>query len=439
MRSARWSVPIDPKGLSDDDCRALAKELYDRWSAGEKKSPLEIEYFAKPTSHGKFFSGFIKKWLALGTETKSAQSDHIERLEGLLRVHGVSPTDAGDLAEGYRLVAKCRESALAALRIYNDPVAGFRSETFIVLMIIAWNALLQAVLERRGVDYYLRSADGRVIEISGRGRVKDTSDLIELALPGDELRAMRCNLDFFLGLRNQIAHRYLPSLDPLISEEAQSMLLNFERILTQHFGPVASLGENLAVPLQLAGFRNSHGQASLRRAQAALPVDVSDFLARHRSSVPDDVLRSRDYALRIFFVPVAANRERSADAMVHFISPDQYPELVAKFEHIAVVEKPRHVSVASRDLVRPSQVVRLVSERLPFRFTTDTHTRSWKYYKVRPSGDSAEPESTDQRYCLWDPLVPGYGYTQTWVEFLVAELCVSATYEAVTGIPPDLR
>ncbi len=243
MRSARWSVPIDPKGLSDDDCRALAKELYHRWSAGEKKSPLEIEYFAKPTSHGKFFSGFIKKWLALGTETKSAQSDHIERLEGLLRVHGVSPTDAGDLAQEYRLVDKCRESALAALRIYNEPVAGFPSETFIVLMIIAWNALLQSILERGGVDYYVRDGTGRVVEISGRGRVKDTSDLIELALPGPQFRPMRCNLDFFLGLRNQIAHRYLPGLDPMIAEEAQSMLLNFERVLTESSGTVASLGE----------------------------------------------------------------------------------------------------------------------------------------------------------------------------------------------------
>ena len=231
-------------------------------------------------------------------------------------------------------------------------------------MIIAWNALLQAILERGGVDYYLRSADGRVVEISGRGRVKDTSDLIELGLPGDELRAVRCNLDFFLGLRNQIAHRYLPSLDPLIAEEAQSMLLNFERILTQHFGFVASLGEKLAVPPQLAGFRNSHGQSSLRQAQAALPVDVSDFLARHRSSVPDDVLRSPDYALRIFFVPVAANRERSADAIVHFISPDQYPDLVAEFEHIAVVEKPRKVALIA--CFSPG-MVRAMENELPVR------------------------------------------------------------------------
>ncbi len=160
------------------------------------QSPLEVEYFDNPTSHGKFFTSFIRKWLGLETETRSAQSEHVERLEALLRVHGISPTEAGDLAEEYRLVAKARESALAALRVYNDPLAGFRTETFIVLMVIAWNALLQAIMERSGVDYYERDAAGRVIEVSGRGKVKDTSELIDLGLPGDGRRATRCNLDF---------------------------------------------------------------------------------------------------------------------------------------------------------------------------------------------------------------------------------------------------
>ena len=84
----------------------------------------------------------------------------IERLEVLLRARGVSPTAAGDLAEEYRLLANARESALAALRIYNDPVAGYRTEAFIVLMVGAWNSLLQAMLERSGTGYYERDEHG---------------------------------------------------------------------------------------------------------------------------------------------------------------------------------------------------------------------------------------------------------------------------------------
>ena len=66
-----------------------------------------------------------------------ARAQRIAELEALLRANGISPTEAGDLIEEYRLLAKSRESALAAVRVYNDPLSGFRTETFIVLMVIA--------------------------------------------------------------------------------------------------------------------------------------------------------------------------------------------------------------------------------------------------------------------------------------------------------------
>lgn len=42
------------------------------------------------------------------------------------------------------LVAKAKEAAVAAVRVYNDPATRFKSETFIVLMAIAWTYLLHA-------------------------------------------------------------------------------------------------------------------------------------------------------------------------------------------------------------------------------------------------------------------------------------------------------
>lgn len=122
--------------MSEDDHRALKAELYEGWSSGEKKSPLEVEFFGNATSHGKFFTAYLRKWLDVETEHKSIQTEYIERLEALLRANGIPPGTAGDLAEEYRLLAKARESALAALRIYNDPLSGFRTESFIVSMII---------------------------------------------------------------------------------------------------------------------------------------------------------------------------------------------------------------------------------------------------------------------------------------------------------------
>jgi hypothetical protein len=42
------------------------------------------------------------------------------------------------------LIAKSREAALSAIRVFNDPMTKFKSESFIVLMIIAWTYLLHA-------------------------------------------------------------------------------------------------------------------------------------------------------------------------------------------------------------------------------------------------------------------------------------------------------
>lgn len=400
----------DLEELTDEDHVRLATEMYERWQRGEAKSSLEIEYWKKGTAHGKAFSGYVRRWLGIETERQSSQSVRIAHLEALLRANGISPTDVGELAEEYRLLAKSRESALTAVRVYNDPEAGFRSETFIVLMVIAWNSLLQAMLERSNVDYYDRDETGAPIVVGGSEKVLGTWQIVQLALGGDEYRAVRANLDFFLRLRNQISHRYLPALDVAVTGEAQAMLLNFENLLVAQFDEEAALGDRLAVPLQLSGFRNEGSLRSLRKAQAQLPADVTSFLASHRAGVDDDVLASLEYCLRIFFVPIAANRERSADAVVHFVPPDKVtPELEQQLSNIGVVTKRRITPVASADLLTPTEVVNLVGERLPYRFTMDTHTRCWKHYAVRPAGGSGEPETTDDRYCRWDRLAKGYG------------------------------
>ena len=431
---------VEDGELSDDEHRKVATRLYERWEGGASKSALEIEFWNDPTSHGKRFTAYVRRWLGRETERKSGQTEQIERLEALLRVHGLSPNDAGDLEEEYRLLAKARESALAALHVYNDPMAGFRTETFIVLMIIGWNSLFQAKLERDDIDYYVRDDEGRQVLVDGRPKVKDTWELVNLALPGNTWAATRANLDFFLGLRNVISHRYLPALDVRVASEAQSLLLNFERQLADEFGEAAALGNRLSVPLQLSGFRNAGALESLKKAQAQLPTDVQDYLCQHREGVSDEVLRSPEYALQIFFVPVTANRESSAETTVKFIRPnDVTPELREALEQLTVVTKPKRVAVASGDLLRPSEVVNLVRERLPSRFTSDTHQRAWKAYKVRPATASAEPEMTDERYCRWDRLMRGYGYTREWVELLISDLSDPLKYEEVVGFPPELR
>ena len=137
--------------LTDAEHIRIATEMHERWQNGEAKSRLEIEYWENGTAHGKAFSAYVKRWLGHETERQSSQSARITELEALLRANGVSPTEAGDLAEEYRLLAKSRESALAALRVYNDPLAGFRTETFIVLMVFVVMTVYRSLSPRIGL------------------------------------------------------------------------------------------------------------------------------------------------------------------------------------------------------------------------------------------------------------------------------------------------
>jgi hypothetical protein len=197
---------------------------------------------------------------------------------------------------------------------------------------------------------------------------------------------------FFCAFATRIEHRYIPALDVLVTSEAQAMLLNLETVLVKEYGEEAALGDQLIVPLQLSAIRSEAQLKSLKQLESQIPIDVMDFLARHREEVPADVLRSHQDALPLFFVPVSANRERSADAIVRFLRPGEVPpEVESALQKIAVVVKPKPVSVVSAVLLRPTEVVNLVAARLPYRFTTDSHTRCWRYFKVRPPSNAAEP------------------------------------------------
>ena len=51
------------------------------------------------------------------------------------------------------LVEKSREAALTAVGVFNNPLVTFKSETFIVLMNIAWTYLLHAYYRDQNIEY----------------------------------------------------------------------------------------------------------------------------------------------------------------------------------------------------------------------------------------------------------------------------------------------
>jgi hypothetical protein len=99
------------------------------------------------------------------------------------------------------------------------------------------------------------------------------------------------------------------------------------------------------------------------------------------------------------------------------LSPEQREHVQAG----TVLIRDRHVEVANVDRLRPSEVVDRV-RTVWNDFNLYYHTLAYRYYKVRPKGNSEHPEATDTRYCFFDVVHRDYTYTQAWVEKLKSEL-----------------
>jgi hypothetical protein len=49
---------------------------------------------------------------------------------------------------------------LSAVQIYNNPLITFKTESFIVLSLIAWTYLLHAYYRKQGIDYRYSTGTG---------------------------------------------------------------------------------------------------------------------------------------------------------------------------------------------------------------------------------------------------------------------------------------
>ena len=153
-------------------------------------------------------------------------------------------------------LAKAKESCLAAVAAYNNPTVEFRSGTYIVLVIIAWTSLFHAIFYRRHIKpWRVRSGMGRGTRydrIGSDARHWDLYECLRHYFPG-ETNAVKENLHFLIGLRDQIEHRAMPELDHDVFGECQAALLNFEAILASEFGEREALNASLAFSLQFSG------------------------------------------------------------------------------------------------------------------------------------------------------------------------------------------
>lgn len=427
-----YDLAVAEETVSEEELE-VAQRLYAEWDGGHgtSKSQIEIREWGDATSHGRRFDRLIRRVLGVSTSKPSKQSDRIELLETQLLRSGVVPAGSRLNDEQAQLM-HARHAALSALRVWNDPLATFKTGTFALLFVAAWNSLALAIALRDGWEWREMAGDGPVV-IGADEKALPTEKLVGKAFPGGEHKGLRENVLDWLNLRNSVAHRHLPALDVLVIPQAQAGLLNFEEALNEHFGEDYSLADQLAVPLQLSGFRDPGVIASSKLLQASLPVDVQVLLSRATKEDPE-LLADPTYALRIAFIPTVPASGRSPDAVAHFVRPGEVPEELSEvIEDLVVVPK---VARTARPNLGAKQVVAAVQAHLPFAFRVNHHTAASRALKVRPDSNAPDPAKTDPAFCEYVPAAKLHLYNQAWVDRLIGELSDPDRFEELTGFPP---
>lgn len=325
------------------------------------------------------------------------------------------------------LVEKAHEAAILAIDIYNRPMTSFRSQGFIVMMIIAWTSLLHAIFEKEDiVYYYLR--DGKPEIIDGDKKAWELATCIDKCSKLTE--PIKTNIKFFIRLRNKIEHRYAPMVDMAICGECQSLLYNFESLLTAEFGIYYSLNNTLSIPLQVITQRATWQTESMKKYQAKHYNELKEYIDTYRSELSEDIFASPEYCFRVYLIPKTGNHATSSDVSMEFVKYDPTnAEQFAGLEQNITLIKDRIVQVANQGKLKPSDVCKAVSVKIGKTFNVSDHTKAWKYYKVRKQG--YQGDGCNIKYCQFDDVHHDYIYTQDWVDFLVAKLSNDDEYSRI--------
>ena len=207
------------------------------------------------------------------------------------------------------LLEKSREAALCAIRVFNDPAVTFKSETFIVLMIIAWTYVLHAHYRRKSVEYryFTKTGKRRSFDRTKTGAFKYWElerCLNDKASPIDKDAAN--NLRFLIRLRHEIEHQMTRSLDGYLSGRYQACALNYNDYVKKLFGKRFGLDKHLTYSIQFVELAGE--QLNGPKPEASVPERLRAYIAEFDSALTHDEYNSPRFSYRLLFKKKLVNR-----------------------------------------------------------------------------------------------------------------------------------
>ena len=269
------------------------------------------------------------------------------------------------------LLLQSREAALNAVQTFNNPLATFKTATFIVLMTIAWTYLLNAYYRRAGVEYryYSQGSKRRKFDKTAGKAFKYWELNRCLNDDGCPLDGpTKQNLCFLIGLRNEIEHHKSAGVDEQFSGRYLACCLNYERYICALFDDKYSLGDNAAFTLQFRGLRSPNAPDE---APSPLPSNVARYVQEFDASLEDADFESPSFSYRTIFIRKLANHRGQADHAIEFIDADSElaKEVDKQYWVQKEVEKPKYLA---------KHVIAQMKEEGYKGFGPYQHTQLWK-------------------------------------------------------------
>lgn len=270
------------------------------------------------------------------------------------------------------LVAKSREAALAAVQIFNNLTFCFKSESYIVLMIIAWTYLLHAYYRQRKIEYryFKQHGNKRIFDRTKKGAYKYWElerCLNEKQSPLDSDTSN--NLRFLIGLRHEIEHQMTTRIDDMLSARFQACCLNFNEYIKKLFGNTYGIERHMSFSLQFTGI--SMEQKRLLDNHPDLPKNIHSYIEGFDSGLSDKEFSSPKYAYRLFFVPKTVNHKGQADRVIEIVKSDSplADNVNKQYAVIKETEKKKYL---------PKQIVDMMKAEGFHKFRMHEFAQFWK-------------------------------------------------------------
>ncbi|MCJ7743255.1 MAG: DUF3644 domain-containing protein [Dehalococcoidales bacterium] len=315
------------------------------------------------------------------------------------------------------LIRSSSEAALAAIQIYNNPLITFKTENFIVLMIIAWTYLLHAYYRANRIEYryYKMGKKRRIFErLDRQYKYWELSRCLkEEACPLD--RDTKNNLQFLVGLRNQVEHSRAAELDTYLSGRYQACALNYNHYLKMFFGNKYAIDKYLIYSIQFAEISSQQAKV-FAESEARIPPSIRSYITQFDEALTDEEINSDRYSYRVLFVKKLTGKRGQADRVSEFIDPesDLAKNISKEYWVQKEVEKPKYI---------PSQIINIAREAGFTSFGMHQHTQLWKNEDAKnPAKGYGVMVANKQWY-----------WHQRWVDFALERLRATAP-ETRTGL-----